>query len=72
MLPEGPYDTVAGFVMAHLGRLPEVGDSIEVLLEPVEASEAEPERFEFSVSELDGRRAARLHLRRLGAPPAAD
>ena len=72
VLPEGPYDTVAGFVMAHLGRLPEVGDSIEVLLEPVEASEAEPERFEFSVSELDGRRAARLHLRRLGAPPAAD
>ena len=25
-LPEGPYETVAGFVVARLGRLPEVGD----------------------------------------------
>ena len=72
MLPEGPYDTVAGFVMAHLGHLPEAGDTIEVLLEPVEASEAEPELFEFTVSALDGRRAARLHVRRLGAPPPDD
>ncbi len=72
VLPEGPYDTVAGFVMAHLGRLPEVGDVIEVLLDPVAAGEAGPERFEFTVSELDGRRAARLRLRRLGAMPTAE
>ena len=25
-LPEGPYETVAGYVLAELGRLPEVGD----------------------------------------------
>src|SRR3954452_8238753 len=29
-LPEGPYETVAGFVINELGRLPDVGDSVEV------------------------------------------
>lgn len=72
VLPEGPYDTVAGFVMAHLGRLPEVGDAIEVELTPVEAGEQGPESFEFTVTELDGRRAARLNLRRLGSAAPAE
>jgi putative hemolysin len=53
-LPEGPYETVAGFVLAELGRLPQVGDSIEV------------EGRTLSVLELDGRRIARL---RVSAPP---
>jgi putative hemolysin len=29
-LPEGPYATVAGLVLAQLGRLPEVGEQVEV------------------------------------------
>jgi CBS domain containing-hemolysin-like protein len=29
-LPEGEYDTLSGLVMAHLGRLPAVGDIVEV------------------------------------------
>ncbi|WP_439673767.1 hemolysin family protein [Embleya sp. MST-111070] len=29
-LPDGPYDTLGGLVIAHLGRLPEVGDRIRV------------------------------------------
>ena len=28
VLPEGPYDTLAGFFMARLGQLPSVGDVI--------------------------------------------
>src|SRR5215218_3350777 len=52
-LPEGPYETVAGYVLAELGRLPEVGDAVEV------------EGRTLSVVELDGRRIARL----LVSPP---
>ncbi|MDO5533106.1 MAG: hemolysin family protein [Propionibacteriaceae bacterium] len=66
-LPEGPYDTVAGYVMAELGRLPQVGDAVEASLPPVGDEEAEAQEFTFSVLELDGRRAARLRLARSGA-----
>ena len=52
-LPEGPYETVAGYVLAELGRLPEVDDAIEV------------EGRTLTVLELDGRRIARL----LVSPP---
>ena len=68
-LPQGPYDTVAGYVMAELGRLPETGDAITRLLAPVGADDGAPMQFELTVTELDGRRAARLRLVRLGAPP---
>jgi putative hemolysin len=54
-LPDGPYETVAGYVLAHLGRLPEVGDAVEV------------EGRTLLVVELDGRRIARLLV---SAPPA--
>ena len=54
-LPVGPYETVAGYVLADLGRLPEVGDTVEV------------EGRTLSVLELDGRRIARL----LVSPPPA-
>jgi putative hemolysin len=54
-LPDGPYETVAGYVLAELGRLPEVGDTVEV------------EGRMLSVLELDGRRIARL----LVSPPPA-
>jgi putative hemolysin len=51
-LPEGPYETVAGYVLAELGRLPEIGDTVEV------------EGRELRVLELDGRRIARLSVTR--------
>jgi putative hemolysin len=55
-LPEGPYETAGGFVMAALGRLPAVGDRVEV------------DRWTIEVLELDGRRAARLRV----VPPPAE
>jgi putative hemolysin len=27
-IPEGPYDTIAGFVLSHLGHIPEVGEQM--------------------------------------------
>jgi putative hemolysin len=57
-LPEGPYETVAGYVLATLGRLPAVGDEVEI------------DGHKLTVTEMDGRRIARV---RVGpaAPPAA-
>ena len=47
-LPDGPYETVAGFVVATLGHLPTVGDHIVV------------GSHRLDVIELDGRRIARV------------
>ncbi|SEO69044.1 hemolysin family protein [Trujillonella endophytica] len=60
-LPEGPYETVAGYVLSELGRLPEVGDAVEV------------EGRRLLVLELDGRRIARLSVTRPAptAPPTS-
>ena len=55
-LPEGPYETVAGFVINELGRLPEVDESITAL------------GRRFTVTELDGRRIARVRLTRSERP----
>jgi CBS domain containing-hemolysin-like protein len=55
-LPSGPYETVGGFVMAELGRLPEAGDHVE----------AGPWRL--TVTAMDGRRVARVTIAR--TPPA--
>ena len=59
-LPEGPYETVAGFVINELGRLPEVGESIVAL------------SHRFAVTELDGRRVARVRVTRLPEEGPAD
>jgi putative hemolysin len=56
-LPEGPYETVAGYVLAELGRLPAAGDVVEV------------EGRRLTVLELDGRRIARLSVTRPEPPP---
>jgi putative hemolysin len=49
-LPDGPYETAAGFVVAELGRLPSVGDRVTVADHQLE------------VLEVDGHRAARLRV----------
>ena len=72
VIPEGPYDTVAGYLMAQLGTLPQVGDSVTVLLAPRGDTEADPEAFELDVTELEGRRASRIRLTRLGPAPSGE
>ena len=78
-LPEGPYDTLAGFFMARYGAIPRVGESITVALAPLdpEADESEDEvppedPFLIGVTQMDGRRIAWLSVQALdaGAPGA--
>jgi CBS domain containing-hemolysin-like protein len=47
-MPEGPYDTLGGLVMARLGRLPKKGDTVEV------------DGWVLRVTALDGRRVDRV------------
>jgi putative hemolysin len=49
-LPEGPYETVAGYLMAALGHLPQVGEMTVV------------SGHRLSVTEVDGRRVARVRV----------
>jgi putative hemolysin len=65
-LPPGPYDTVGGFVMARLGKLPALGDEVRVAASPAVgtptmAGETRDE-WRMSVVEMDGRRVARVAL----------
>jgi putative hemolysin len=64
VLPEGPYDTLAGFFMARLGQLPSVGDAISLELASADPTDEELAQVELRVSELDGRRAATFVVHR--------
>jgi magnesium and cobalt exporter, CNNM family len=57
-LPEGPYETVAGFVISRLGRVPLLGDAV------AEGGHT------FEVVELDGRRVARVRVTRVAKASA--
>lgn len=59
-LPEGPYETAAGYVLAELGRLPHLGDTVEL------------QGRSIAVIELDGRRIARLRVDPPPPEPAGD
>jgi putative hemolysin len=49
-LPEGPYETVAGFLMARLGRIPVAGDAIDF------------DTYRITVLVVDGRRVSRVRV----------
>jgi putative hemolysin len=55
-LPEGPYETVAGFLLAALGHLPGQGESAEIA------------GRKLTVTQLDGRRISRLRVDQPAAP----
>ncbi len=56
-LPEGPYETVAGYLLAALGHLPEGGESAQVAGRTL------------TVTQLDGRRISRVRVSAAGARP---
>jgi putative hemolysin len=47
-LPQGPYETVSGFLMSRLGRLPQVGDWVDL------------DDRRIAVREVEGRRVGRV------------
>jgi putative hemolysin len=51
-LPDGPYETVAGYVVAALGRLPALGESVQY------------DDHVLTIVELDGHRASRIRVSR--------
>jgi putative hemolysin len=53
-LPDGPYETAAGFVVSSLGRVPRLGDAVEA------------DGVRLSVAAMDGRRVDRLRVTRVG------
>ncbi|GLW96193.1 hemolysin family protein [Microtetraspora sp. NBRC 16547] len=57
-LPDGPYETLGGYVMAALGHLPQLGET------------AEAPGARLTVTEMDGRRISRVRVIR--APAAAE
>jgi len=60
-VPDGSaYETVGGFVMAVLGRVPVVGDEVDL------------PHWSVRVEAMDGRRIDRLRFRPLPVPAAAD
>ena len=59
-LPEGPYETAAGFVLARLGEVPAVGNSVEA------------DGHRITVTEMDGRRIARLRIAPSARPEPPD
>jgi len=52
-LPDGPYETVGGFLAAQLGKVPSTGDEVAF------------ETHTLTVTEMDGRRVARVRLHRV-------
>jgi putative hemolysin len=59
-LPDGPYETVAGAIMATLGRLPRTGDAVEL------------GGIRLKVTKMDGRRVARVRVTVLATAVADD
>ena len=56
---DGPYETLGGLVMTELGRIPRLGDTVDVA------------RVELVVEAMEGRRVTRLRVRSADAPEDA-
>jgi putative hemolysin len=65
VLPDGPYDTVAGYFMAQLGQLPAIGDVVRSHVQLAGDPDPEPVTIELRVTELDRRRASSFVVRRI-------
>ncbi|MBQ7288709.1 MAG: HlyC/CorC family transporter [Clostridia bacterium] len=57
-LPDGEYDTIGGFIMSEIGRIPSPDETVTV----------EAKGFRFTVTEMDERRIERIRAERMEPP----
>jgi len=66
-LPRGKFTTLAGMVMSRLGRVPEPGDTVTMILPDATETDAADRVLAVTVHEVDHHVPARLELRWLTA-----
>ena len=59
-LPDGPYETVAGYMVQQLGHVPDVGEAVEF------------DEYTLSVVDVDGKRIARVKVMPTKSEPEAE
>lgn len=69
VLPDGPYETVAGYVLARLGRMAQAGDVVDVD-RAVEDDAADAPRARLRVRAVDRRRITAVRVEEVPAEPA--
>jgi putative hemolysin len=62
ILEPGPYNTLAGYVVAHFGRIPSVGARLDTTARAADDPDAPPVPVELTVTEVDGRRISAIAL----------
>jgi putative hemolysin len=69
VLPDGAYETAAGYIVAQLARMPEIGDEVTVTAAapstPGGDQDEEPRQYRLRVVEMDGRRIDRIRITRV-------
>ena len=71
VLPNGAYETAAGYIVSVLGRMPTIGDEVTTagVVQAENSDDETPHEYRLRVIELDGRRIDRIRITRM---PGAD
>jgi len=64
--PHGPYETIGGLVLHHLGHIPVVGESVELTAFEPNGPLRDPICWRATVAGMDGRRIDQIELIELG------
>lgn len=69
-LPDGPYETIAGWMLSHMGRLARAGDIVAVThdLTADEEDDSGHVRYELEVASVENNRITTIQLRKTTAP----
>lgn len=70
VLPEGPYETIAGWMLSHMGRLAKPGDIVPIDHDMTEDTEDDSIsiRYELEVATIEHNRITAIQLRKTTVP----